>query len=127
MFSSVINAISPINTNTIITSTSANINDIANKNQNKLCLTGIIDFDLLRYVAYFGKTVSICMPIVISIVSYIILNCILLRGEKYKIYFKEFDKYKSSQRCKLHFLSVGLIAIIILYGFSPFLLLFEWK
>jgi hypothetical protein len=40
---------------------------------------------------------------------------------------KEFDKYKSSQRCKLHFLSVGLIAIIILYGFSPFLLLFEWK
>lgn len=87
----------------------------------------IIDFDLLRYVAYFGKTVSICMPIVISIVSYIILNCILLRGEKYKIYFKEFDKYKSSQRCKLHFLSVGLIAIIILYGFSPFLLLFEWK
>ena len=87
----------------------------------------IIDFDLLRYVAYFGKTVSICMPIVISIVSYIILNCILLRGEKYKIYFKEFDKYKSSQRCKLHFLSVGLIAIVILYGFSPFLLLFEWK
>ena len=48
----------------------------------------IIDYDLLRYVAYFGKMVSICMPIVISIVSYIILNCILLRGEKYKIYFK---------------------------------------
>ncbi|SEN11556.1 hypothetical protein SAMN05421856_1193 [Chryseobacterium taichungense] len=77
-------------------------------------LQALLGKSLIQYVWEYNRIYTLCFIIIMLLIPYIINNKLLWENDKYLKYFEEFDQDSKHVRYKWAWISLGIIASIIL-------------